>query len=43
MLGALAADKPKKMIEKLSGIGSKSAAEVAKMYDFEIEDRGRFE
>jgi 2-methylcitrate dehydratase len=43
MLGALASDKPKKMIEKLSGIGSKSAADVAKMYDFEIKDRGRFE
>jgi 2-methylcitrate dehydratase len=42
-LGELASDNPKKMIEKLSGIGSKSAAEVARMYDFSIEDRGRFE
>jgi 2-methylcitrate dehydratase len=41
-LGELASDNPKKMIQKLSGIGAKSAAEVAKMYDFDIEDRGRF-
>jgi 2-methylcitrate dehydratase len=42
-LGELASDKPKKIIQQLSGIATKSAAEVAKMYAFEIEDRGRFE
>jgi 2-methylcitrate dehydratase len=42
-LGALASDRPRRMIEQLSGIGSKSVADVAKMYAFEIEDRGRFE
>jgi 2-methylcitrate dehydratase len=42
-LGELASDRPKKMIQQLSGIGGKSAAEVAKMFAFEIEDRGRFE
>jgi 2-methylcitrate dehydratase len=42
-LGELASDNPKKMIQQLNGIATKSAAEVAKMYAFEIEDRGRFE
>jgi 2-methylcitrate dehydratase len=42
-LGELASKRPAKMIEKLSKIGKKSSAEVARMYDFDIEDRGRFE
>jgi 2-methylcitrate dehydratase len=42
-LGELASNRPQKMIQQLSGIGGKSAAEVARMYAFEIADRGRFE
>lgn len=42
-LGKLAANKPKQMIAQLSDIGDKSARELAKMYDFKIADRGRFE
>jgi 2-methylcitrate dehydratase len=42
-LGGLASDKPGPIIAKLSDVGRKSAAEVARMYDFRIQDRGRFE
>jgi len=43
ILGRLAADDPQPIIERLSDVGSKSARELASIYDFTYARRGRFE
>jgi len=42
-LGALAADDAGEIVRRFAGMGTKSAADIASLYDFKIADRGRFE
>ena len=42
-LGAIAVAKPEAVIKRLGGLESKSAKDVASLYDFEILSRGTFE
>lgn len=43
LLGALAANDPAALVARLSRLESRPAAEVARLYDFPILDRGKFE
>ena len=42
-LGKLAMDDPKPLVEKLEGLERLDAKQLASLYDFRIDDRGRFE
>lgn len=42
-LGSLASDEPAEIVRRFTGLGTKSVAEIANLYDFRIADRGRFE
>jgi len=43
LLGRLAFDNPKPVIDRLSALETKSAADVAGLLDFPLEIKGRFE
>jgi len=43
MLGALAFEKPEPVISQVSGLEKKSSADVGRLYDFQIVNRGKFE
>ena len=43
LLGSLGLAKPSRLVERLMAIDALSAKQLAKLHDFDILDRGRFE